>query len=195
MVLGAGSGGVAVGEGAEKGVGEQAGDLNLRERDGRGASLLKQRDALKTRTVAGTRRRSVKGGGGGCVPASSKKAASTPTPRSFEKARSCPRSRDAEKSHFPPLDGVIVPGGAVAECFETGKTHLSERPQAVEGPLTFVLRVVLHDGFLGREQSFNISAATAPKTLLTDLHVADARRVLLRQPGQILGDRLPPALL
>lgn len=36
-----------MGEGAEKGVGQQAGNLNLRQSDGCDVSCLKQRDVLK----------------------------------------------------------------------------------------------------------------------------------------------------
>lgn len=48
------TGGVAMGESAEKGVGEQAGDLKLWQSNGCSVSLLKQGDALKTKTTTVT---------------------------------------------------------------------------------------------------------------------------------------------
>lgn len=45
---------VAMGESAEKGVGEQAGNLNLWQSNGCSVSSLKQWDALKTKTVTVT---------------------------------------------------------------------------------------------------------------------------------------------
>lgn len=77
-----------MGEGTEKGVGQQAGNLNLRQSDGCGVSSLKQRDVLKTRkatitAAVATRRWRWEL----CVPSSRIEAASKPTPRSFEKAR------------------------------------------------------------------------------------------------------------
>lgn len=47
MVLGGGAGGVAVGESAEEGVGEEAGYLHLGQGDGGSFAPPEQRDALK----------------------------------------------------------------------------------------------------------------------------------------------------
>lgn len=92
-----------MGERAEKGVGEQAGNLDLGESDGRRASLLQQGDALKTETVTATAA-SVIGRWSRqvCVPSSRNQAASKPALPSSERARSCqvPRSCQTEKSRF-----------------------------------------------------------------------------------------------
>lgn len=76
-----------MGEGAEKGVGQQAGNLNLRQSDECGVSSLKQRDVLKTRkATVSTAVATCRWGWELCGPSSRIEAASKPTPRSFEKA-------------------------------------------------------------------------------------------------------------
>lgn len=88
VIFGMETGGVAMGEGAEKGVGEQAGNLSLGQSNGCSVSPLEQRDALKTQRVShGSlgrswwRRQA-------CLPSSRHWAASKPRLRSSGRARS-----------------------------------------------------------------------------------------------------------